>query len=334
MKLRTSVLSVVGVCAAVVASWPLVFAAPPAKTANTIVLDEAGVIADREFWNRAVRAAHAQKWDELVPLLAANERAEWHEPLRGSKEEKHVELFTKMFFPEEINANNALVQSYRQSDGQTLTRIYREVRRDYWGRVGVHRLLWGTIAGDEHGRKSLHCGFDAPDQFGIGQPVAGIRLDVHAAKTTIDTWKQFEMVFTFTNTTKSETIKIPSSPYFRLQLDLGIGLIAAATPENQKAFNDWYREVWMASEVSVSGLSESMEHDHRPASLKPGESREYIVKLADVCWNADHIPDGPAGTFRLFVTFDPNLEWDPFEAIVPAWRHRIASSEFTVTVGR
>src|SRR5262249_52766070 len=80
MKLWSSILRGAGICVVVIFSWSPALSEPPATPTMAVELDEPGVAASCEFWNRAVRAAHARKWEELAPFLAVEERAEWLEP--------------------------------------------------------------------------------------------------------------------------------------------------------------------------------------------------------------------------------------------------------------
>ncbi len=301
-----------------------------AQDSGVALVDDTSQIADvREFWNSAVRAARAQKFEDLAPLLSAAERRSWLD-----KHSPHgLDTGIAARFPREVDAGNSRVLLYRQPDGQTLARIYSEQRRDYFGRQGVRRKLLATIAGDVRGDKLIRLDSAKESRFGIGQSVAGIKLEARAANTKINSWKEFGIVLRFVNTSTAETIVIPSNPSFLIEDGLTIALLGTEPEGREKAFTKWYIFLMLNSCGSVSGLFESSQHDHTPGSLAPGTSHEFDLK--DLGELADGFPDaGPTGTFRLFVIYDPNLEWDTFEAAVPAWRHRIASSEFTVTVER
>ena len=316
-----------------------IFSDEPRQSAEIKVNDKIDIEQTREHWNRAVRSADANVWDELAALLAPNQRDSWRKETMAKRMAKDREgagsttAWVKYCFPGPADEENSLVLSYQQPDGKTLSRIYLERPRDYHGRRGMRRRLLATVVGDDQGARTIDLLLPDQNRFGMGEPIAGIRLEARAVQEKIRSWKNLKILLRFVNTSASETIPISASPSFFIEHGFTIVLVDAQPVDGAATFKDWYRQAERQFTMPV-GLIDWHQRNHEPERLSPGETYELTVSLAVLCRGANNVTDEPYGTFRLFVTYDPNLEWNPYEGATAAWRHRVASSEFVVTVER
>lgn len=312
----------------------LIAAEPPVRD-DFVSIDRVVVHESCDLWNRAVRAAHGKQWKELNTILAPTERSRWDGTIPSDINSKAVDRLSVLaMFPLEVDPNDAMVLCYRDGDGRLMSRIYGEQSKEYpftGGRVGTRRFILGTILRERDGSQLLHVCKTGGFKFGLGESIAGIRLDARVKSEFVESWDELELVVNLVNTTVSESIAMQSRPSLDLYQNVSIGLVEADSPENYDGFIEWSATKGMLNAAArpVPPLIRSAALSHKVQVLGPGEVQEFSIRL-----RAGDSAAGPMGRFRIVVEYDPNLEPDPFEAALRCWRHRVASRAFGVTVGR
>jgi hypothetical protein len=278
-------------------------------------------------WNAAVRHCHEGKWDAVIGMVIPQERTALHTEL-GRR-------LLALNLLSEIRAEEVVV--YQEEDGAALARIYgtRAVEEKVEGKAVrlLNRTLLGSMTRQNKGPWLMD--FSARDvhPFGLGKSVEGLRLSVVPREQSVRSWQQFRARLVFENTNNTtRSISIQGSPSCYLGRNLAFVLRKAEPAGEKKVFREWYDMLESMSPPPISGLLESMRSTHEPSILRPRERQENGVSLRTLCWKGEAVPEGPTGTFDLFVVYDANLEWDPVESSASVWRHRIASGIFRVVV--
>jgi hypothetical protein len=280
-------------------------------------------------WNSAVQHISDRNWRGICEILHPRERVLWRD---GAGVFNLLSLHVGSRIDEERNA----IIVYRAQAGNCLARIYKErrwsIEADARGIALCDRLLLGTMIREPSGPYQLDLSTSDDHCFGLDAPVADICLAVSPVEQTIDTWQDLRLTISLHNVSDSEVIGLFPRPSFYLQRNLAIGLINSVPPQAADAFRLWYEGIEEMSVPPVSGLLASIHERPTASSLDPGQQQEHRLTLRDLCWRGDSIPNGPSGTFELFVVYDAAMESDPVQAALPAWHHRVASAKFRVIV--
>jgi len=288
----------------------------------------AGVVSR---WNSLVEDGRRGDWGAVLDSLPANQRSGWI-----SKNSKTNLL--RLYFGSEISAERGRIVVYRSSDGTSLARIYA-VRRKHLGSDGkgvptCSRMLFVTMIQQANGPWLVHL-FRRDDRpFGIAKSVEGIRLVASPIEQRIKSWEDLRLTIALENTGEFGAVALSPQPTLFLEWNTAFGLVKAEPPSAEKPFSVWYEEVEEMSSPPVSGLFENLWARQQMVTLKPGQRQERLLVLRTLCWKGDSLPEGPSGTFDLFLVYDANLDWDPVAAALPTWSHRVASNTFRVTVER
>jgi hypothetical protein len=315
------------------------FADDPKTTSENISIDRQGEAESCEAWNRAVRAARGKRWDELTTMLAPAERALWSTDAQPGVSNSIAAFYEQLSFPYEIDPQHIRVKCYRHKDGQMFSRIYGEQSRKYQfpgGPAGVRRFVLGTFSGDADSPRYLQLGETDKCKFGLGESVAGIRLEARVEHEMVDSWDDVLLSLKLVNTSRSNQIGLQARPSLYLNQNVAIGIVSADTPNSHDAFVKWYNmnELTATARTPVLPLFNLASQEHKLRYLEPRQGQELRTSLGKLFRRENDMSRGPSGSFKLFVVYDPNLESDPFEAALPSWQHRIASAPFTVTVAR
>lgn len=301
----------------------------PDTSHGEVTIEDSEIAAVTERWNTAVRQGRQGNWDAALHVLRPENRSGWLTEDSGTN-------LLRMHLDNEIVPDNQEVIVYRGSDGTWLARIYKERQHDLRleGRAVplCSRVLLGTMTrrGDEPWFLEFSARDDHP--FGLGASVEGIRFTARPTQQVFETWEDIRLTVAFTNINHARTIALRPSPTAYLGWNLAIGLVQADSPSEEKLFKRWYEKLEEMSAPPVSGMLERARTSPKPITLQPGDGQVHLLDLATLCWKGDRIPQGPSGSFQLFLTYDANLEWDEVGAALSTWSHRVASNVFRVTV--
>lgn len=324
-----------GLAGACLSLSDLVMADGDDAATGAVEIDVEAAAEVHALWNRARMALRSQSWDSFIELMLPAERQQWWRLARSEARHDLSKLVAAVHFPYELAGDNSKVLCYRY-ETQTIARVYSECRRDIESgspRVGVTRSLLGHAVRRQGQHFQLDPANRDPEAVWLGTAVGGIRLRAHAETKMINAWEQLCIVMRFVNTSQRETISMPSKPMFLLESNFGIGFKEARCGWTRADIEKWYDDLRSSSPAHLGIVTKSLELDHSPIILRPGESFDRRVEVKEICWAANPFPAGPLGEFGLFVVYDANLDPDPLEAAQPTWQHRIASNKFRIEVG-
>jgi len=301
----------------------------PDTSHGKVTVEDSEIAAVTERWNTAVEQGRRGDWGAALHVLRPEDRSGWF------TEDSSTNLL-RLHLGNEIRPENEKVIVYRGPDGTWLARIYGERRHDLRlaGKTVplCSRILLGTMM--RRANEPWFLEFSSRDDrpFGLGASVEGIRFTAHPTQHVLESWKDLRLTVAFTNTDDARSIAVRPSPTAYLGWNLAIGLIEADSSSEEELFKVWYEKLEEMSVLPISGLLERARTPPKPVTLQPGRRHVFVLDLATLCWKGGRIPEGPSGSFQLFLTYDANLEWDEVGAALPTWSHRVASNVFRVTV--